>query len=199
MTIYKLYVMTHNLTGLKYLGFTTKDLNKYFGSGIYWTHHLKIHGYDINRELLCECTTKAELKQKGLYYSNIWNIVEEIDSSGKKTWANLKPEEGDGGNGKKYMTDPLIKAKHLSKINSPNIKEKHRNAMIAVHARRNPNISEKIRKKLADPTIYRFYHVTGIVEDCTRSELIRKYKLPSGHISNMIHERHRIVKGWRIA
>jgi hypothetical protein len=41
MTIY-LYVKTHNNTGMKYLGKTTKpDPHKYPGSGKRWTRHLK--------------------------------------------------------------------------------------------------------------------------------------------------------------
>jgi hypothetical protein len=92
MTIYNLYVKTHNKTGLKYLGQTTKkDPHKYPGSGKYWTAHLNKHGYDYTTEVLHECQSKEELKEQGLHYSNIWNVVESAE------WANLKPESGDGG------------------------------------------------------------------------------------------------------
>jgi hypothetical protein len=91
MTIYKLYVKTHNKTGLNYLGTTTKeDPHKYPGSGTYWGRHLKVHGYDYTTEILHECQSKHELKEQGLYYSNMWNIVENNE------WANLIPESGDG-------------------------------------------------------------------------------------------------------
>jgi hypothetical protein len=91
MTIY-LYVKTHNKTGLKYLGQTSsKDPHKYTGSGVYWKAHLKKHGYDYTTEILKECQTKQEIKELGLYYSNLWNIIESSD------WANLKVEQGDGG------------------------------------------------------------------------------------------------------
>lgn len=98
MTIYYLYIKTHNKTGLKYLGYTKrKDTHKYKGSGEYWTKHLNEHGYDVTTEILKECSTKDEIKHWGLYYSNMWNIVVAKNEQGDKIWANLRPEEGDGG------------------------------------------------------------------------------------------------------
>lgn len=48
MTIY-LYVKTHNITGKKYLGKTTRDdYHEYPGSGKIWKKHLKKHGYDYS-------------------------------------------------------------------------------------------------------------------------------------------------------
>lgn len=91
MTIY-LYVKTHTKTGLKYLGMTSsKDPHLYSGSGIYWKNHLQKHGYDYTTEILRECKNKDEIKEWGLYYSKLWNIVE------SKDWANLKEEQGNGG------------------------------------------------------------------------------------------------------
>jgi hypothetical protein len=94
MNIY-LYKKTHNKTGLQYLGKTTNtDPHKYPGSGIRWTRHLNKHGYDYTTEILFETTSKEELKEKGLYYSELWNIVDSDD------WANLRVENGDGGSDK---------------------------------------------------------------------------------------------------
>lgn len=91
MSIY-LYVKTHNLTNLKYLGQTTSsDPHRYTGSGIYWKSHLKKHGSDYRTEILRICETKEEVKEWGLFYSKLWNVVESED------WANLKVEQGDGG------------------------------------------------------------------------------------------------------
>lgn len=91
MTIY-LYVKTHNKTGLKYLGQTaSKNPHQYSGSGVYWKLHLEKHGYDYTTEILKECQTKEEVKELGLYYSNLWNIAESDE------WANLKVEQGYGG------------------------------------------------------------------------------------------------------
>ena len=97
MTIY-LYKKTHNKTGLKYLGKTSSsDPREYKGSGTRWTNHIKVHGYDVTTEILKECSSNEEVKEWGLYYSELWNIVEERDDAGKKTWANLRLETGDGG------------------------------------------------------------------------------------------------------
>lgn len=91
MTIY-LYVKTHNVTGLKYLGQTSSnDPYKYQGSGKYWRLHLKKHGNNVTTEILKECESKADIKEWGIYYSKLWNVVE------SEQWANLKEECGDGG------------------------------------------------------------------------------------------------------
>lgn len=90
MTIY-LYKKTHNKTGLNYLGKTTQDPFTYKGSGKRWGNHINKHGYDVTTEILRECQTNEEVKEWGLYYSALWNIVE------SREWANLKEEYGDGG------------------------------------------------------------------------------------------------------
>lgn len=92
MTIYTLYVKTHNKTGLKYLGTTTaKDPHKYQGSGVDWKLHIKEHGYDCTTEVIRECQTKDERNQWGLHYSILWDVVKNND------WANKIPETGAGG------------------------------------------------------------------------------------------------------
>ena len=91
MTIY-LYVKIHNITGLKYLGKTSNtNPTKYKGSGTVWIRHLKKYGSDVSTTILRECKDNKEVKYWGKYYSTLWNVV---DDPG---WANLKPEEGDGG------------------------------------------------------------------------------------------------------
>jgi len=89
-TIY-LYLKTHNKTGLKYLGKTVQDPYTYKGSGNIWKKHINKHGYDVTTEILLETKDNDELREVGLKYSELWNIVE------SKSFANLKPEEGDGG------------------------------------------------------------------------------------------------------
>lgn len=92
MSIYYLYVKTHNKTGLKYLGYTaSQDPHKYPGSGKYWRYHLEKHGYDYTTTILKECQHPAMIKFWGEHYSDFWNVVESDE------WANLKPESGDGG------------------------------------------------------------------------------------------------------
>ena len=89
-TIY-LYLKTHNKTGLKYLGKTTQDPFKYRGSGKRWSNHINHHGYDVTTEILFQSTDTIAIKERGIYYSNLWHIVESNE------FANLKIEEGDGG------------------------------------------------------------------------------------------------------
>lgn len=87
-----LYKKTHKITGLQYLGKTiARDPYAYPGSGVYWTRHLEIHGNDVETEILRECSSEEELKEWGVYYSKLWNVVE------SDQWANLTEEAGPGG------------------------------------------------------------------------------------------------------
>lgn len=104
MNIY-LYKKTHNITGLNYLGKTVQDPYKYSGSGKYWKNHIKKHGNDVTTVILKECQDPDELKTWGIYYSELWNVVESDD------WANIKPENGDGGD--TSLTPNYLKKKHL--------------------------------------------------------------------------------------
>lgn len=113
MNIYSLYKKTHNITGLSYLGFTKQDPFAYKGSGTYWQSHIKKHGYDVTTKILFQTTSKDEIKEKGLYYSNLWKIVESSD------WANLREENGYGGKTStsfKKNTIPHNKGKKCSYI-----------------------------------------------------------------------------------
>lgn len=115
-----LYVKTHNKTGLKYLGKTTKkDPHKYLGSGTYWKAHLAIHGNDYNTIILKECQSKEELVEWGKYYSKLWNVAESAE------WANLKDEEGDGGFCSNSVT-PEANAKRSNTLRGRTITEEHR-------------------------------------------------------------------------
>lgn len=78
--------------GLKYLGQTTCNPITYPGSGKVWKRHLKKHGFifkDIKTTILLKTNSREELKKIGMYYSELWNIVE------SKEWANLIPESGE--------------------------------------------------------------------------------------------------------
>jgi hypothetical protein len=52
---------------------------------------LNVHGTDIETIILQECKSIDEAKEVGLYYSNLWNVVED------DKFANLIPEYGQGG------------------------------------------------------------------------------------------------------
>jgi len=85
-------VKTHSVTGLKYLCQTRrKDPIKYTGSGKHWRLHLKKHGYTFTTEIIGTYATKEELKIAGVAYSLLHNVVS------SSAWANLRVEDGDGG------------------------------------------------------------------------------------------------------
>lgn len=96
--MYYLMIKTHNKTGFKYLCQTRrKDPHAYLGSGTHWKLHLKTHGADITTEVIGQYEDKAMLKEAGIYYSNLHNVVE------SEEWANLRIEDGDGGDTSKTV------------------------------------------------------------------------------------------------
>lgn len=115
-----LYVKTHQLTGLKYLGKTiSKDPYAYKGSGKVWRSHCKKYGYIYNTEILFQSDNKDCIREKGIYYSQLWNIVE------SKEWANLKQEECDGGYCSNSIT-PEANAKRSASLKGRVITDEHR-------------------------------------------------------------------------
>ena len=96
-----LYIKQHKITGLLYLGITTGNeqylLERYNGSGEYWKRHIKKHGKQIDTIWYCLFTEKDELVKCALLCSELWNIVNAKNDSGKKLWANEKPENGTSG------------------------------------------------------------------------------------------------------
>lgn len=83
-----LYLKTHNKTGLKYLGQTTKDPFKYLGSGKYWKSHIIKHGNDIHTKILFESTDLEKFKEACRAFSIELNVVEDDN------YANLVEEVG---------------------------------------------------------------------------------------------------------
>jgi hypothetical protein len=122
MTIY-LYVKTHNKTGLKYLGKTTKDPHTYLGSGVDWKFHLKEHGKDHTTEIIRECQTNQELNQWGRHYSDLWNVAASSE------WANRIPETGGGQCGPEAAKK--ISAKLKGRKKPPRTKEHTENLSAA--------------------------------------------------------------------
>ena len=86
-----LYIKQHKITGLKYLGKTTRNPYKYKGSGTYWKNHLKKHGNLINTTWTKLFYDIDELVKVSLILSNILNIIE------SKNWANMRLEDGLSG------------------------------------------------------------------------------------------------------
>ena len=137
MTIY-LYVKTHNKTGLKYLGKTTKDPYTYLGSGVDWKIHLKEYGKPHSTQVIRECQTNQELNKWGRYYSNLWNVSESLD------WANRIPETG-GGNCRPESAKK-ISDKLKGRKKSPRTKEHIENQAATMRGRPNPKTAEGLRK-----------------------------------------------------
>ena len=73
--IQKLYHFTHNITGKKYLGQTTRDLNVYKGSSKGWLEHLEQYGNDYEIEILFESYDQARFIDVCKYYSNKFQIL----------------------------------------------------------------------------------------------------------------------------
>lgn len=172
MTTFFLYKKTHLVTGLKYLGKTTKaDPKKYKGSGVYWTAHCKKYGYDVSTEILKECSSLEELRQWGMHYSKLWNVVESSE------WANLCEENGSGGN---TLVTKLKDSTYLKECQ-----------MRAAVARQSAP---------TDKTLYTFKHKDGRTEISTRIDMIKKYGLPSQTVHSLIHgiKRVKSVVGWTI-
>lgn len=124
MTIYYLYVKTHKITGLKYLGQTKQDPYHYIGSGTDWSSHLRIHGRTVHTEILLRTDSIDERNAWGRYYSTLWNIVGAPDDFGNKIWANRIIEAGCGPGRKSGFitsanTRELLSRKAAGRINSP--------------------------------------------------------------------------------
>jgi DNA-binding transcriptional regulator YiaG len=86
-----LYVKTHTITGLKYLGQTSShDPYKYKGSGVYWRRHLRVHGPHFTTQILLASEDPNDIKETGMFFSGLWGIVD------SREWANLMEEKGNG-------------------------------------------------------------------------------------------------------
>ena len=94
--MYYLMIKEIEQTGLKYLCKRKHykdpaDHLKYKGSGKLWRRTLNAHPEYTIKTTVLGLYDKNDLAKYGLYYSNLYNIVE------SKEWANLMPEVGDGG------------------------------------------------------------------------------------------------------
>jgi hypothetical protein len=216
-----LYKKTHRVTGLKYLGMTTKnDPYKYLGSGTYWRRHLDKHGNDIDTEILLITKDIEELRQVGLHYSTIWDVVKSNE------WANLKEESGDGFtsefNKKKWEDDEYrdmmtmirqeqwnddLKAKRSELTHKQMADPEMRKTWLAGNRARwdDPLYVKKISEQRQgrgnnrfDKTIYHFVHNSGIDEKCTRYDLYTKYDLLSDKVCELVNGNRKTHKGWKI-
>lgn len=90
MTTY-LYIKEHSITGLRYFGKTIrKDVEKYLGSGIVWSRHIKKYGKDYVKTIWVSepFTDESKLVEFATFMS------EELDIVNSNKWANLVIENG---------------------------------------------------------------------------------------------------------
>lgn len=148
--MYYLYLKIHDITRLRYLGYTTKNPNKYSGSGTYWKRHLNKHGYNISTTILLKTEDYNKIVRRGKYFSKIWNVVE------SEYWANLKEEAGIGGtwkglhgpNNPMYGTkrpEYVIQALRKSRIGKKNTKLSDLNK-----SRKGIPRTEEVKKKISE-------------------------------------------------
>jgi len=105
--MYYLYVKTHKVTGLKYLGWTTQsDPNKSTGAGVLWLAHIRTHGNTCTTEVIDQCSRRAELDRLIKLYVDKWGV------DGSLQWANLVV--GNQTNGRRmHNRDKVVKLNAL--------------------------------------------------------------------------------------
>lgn len=88
-----LYVKTHNVTGLKYIGKTTQinNIHTYRGSGPAWRKHLKQHGNNYTTELLGIWQDEDRIRKYAKEFCIKNNVVKSA------AWANQRLESVIGG------------------------------------------------------------------------------------------------------
>ena len=151
MTIYSefqptyLYIKEHRITGMRYLGKTTKaDPDAYLGSGTYWRRHLRKYGKEhvvtVWKQLF---TNREELIRTATQLS------EEHDVANSEGWANLNPENGLDG----VPCGITFSEEHKSKISKAlrgrEFSSEHR-ASLSSRLRGNPKLIGKSRPDVAE-------------------------------------------------
>lgn len=204
MIIYFLYVKTHKITGLKYLGQTKQNPNTYLGSGKVWKKHLKEHGSDVDTVILFHSTDKTEVVRLGRFYSKLWNIVASDE------WANIIVESGGGGvpGQNHYTKNPG----YISKILGDN-HPKRRPGYIAPdlgdrHPMRQKNVIKKFKGDNNYQTkpefkynsqIYSWKNKnTGECVTMTHLSFYRKFNLRSSNVVRVIKGQAKSVSGWEL-
>jgi hypothetical protein len=102
MKIIRLLIKEHCITGYRYLCKTTRlNWEKYPGSGLLWKRHLVKYGRQFSTTLLFETGDVSEFRRVALHHSERLNVTSD------PSWANMRPEEGDGGGtatGRRWIT-----------------------------------------------------------------------------------------------
>lgn len=131
--MFRIYVKTHNKTGLKYLGVTTQDVNTYKGCGVAWRKHLSEHGNDVSTEVLLETMDELELERMARHYSATFDIVK------SPLWANIAVENSLSGKASKHK-----EKKNSSFYRSTEQKEAISRGVRAANARKKIPLAERL-------------------------------------------------------
>lgn len=139
--MYYLCIKTHNKTGLKYLC-QTKQKNpfKYLGSGVRWKNHLRIHGIDISTEIVGKFKSKKLLVEAGRKLSKKYNVVK------SRKWANLRDEEGDGGDTSKHIDYKAMKPMPRGLWKRPDLTSYNQTR---INPNKNKKLSKSTKKKMS--------------------------------------------------
>ena len=165
-----IYIKRHKISGLKYLGKTTKsNVESYKGSGVYWKKHLKKYGVEHVETLW----VSEPFYDKNLLVEFSTFLSDFLDVQNSEEWANLIIENGldgapkgvnnsgplgekNGMFGKTKEKNPFYGRKH-----SVELKEKWRNMRLGEN---NPNFGgkswtkesiEKLRKPKSNKENYK--------------------------------------------
>lgn len=224
MTIYSLYIKTHKITGLKYLGQTKQDPLVYPGSGVDWTEHIIKNGYNVETEILFQGDNVEERNYWGRYYSNYYKVVTAQDDFGNKIWANRIPETGGGpggiknrSRGEKFKQKMLIQNKGKNNpmygtiwINNGVENKKIRGTIPEGWTRGrifsreheikfNKRSQEGVNNSRFNKTVYCFENIETLERVYSTSyEFAIKYFISTIGIRELIRKNKTSYKGWRI-
>ena len=199
MTIYYLYVKTHKITGLKYLGQTTRNPQRYRGSGVDWTKHLTEFGAAHSTEVIKECSSRKELTFWGRHYSLKWNIVAGMDDFGNKIWANRIPESGGGENFNRREDGTSIQTDKVKAGIHPWMRRPDGSSLSSDRIANGTShfLKRGLEHHSADHTLYTFINMrSGEKVTMAQRDFINKYKVNQGNLNSMIHNKKKSVKGW---
>ena len=189
---YYLYQKTHLVTGLKYLGWTKNDPYKYQGSGTRWTAHCDKHGWDHHTRILFESESKVAVRAMGKILSYRWDVVK------SKQWANLVPEQGQGGNlpaehcehcGEDYPYQVYAQYHGKYCLNNPNAVKKKKKAAYTYKRLQIRYVSCLNCLSVTDAANYEKYHNHGQCEERRTNKNRFKWDCADCGIKLAKHER----------
>lgn len=152
--IQKLYHFTHNITGKKYLGQTTRDLNVYNGSSKSWLEHLEKYGNDYSTDILFESDDQKRFKEVCKHYSEKFDIINNPD------YFNLVAEYGGSLGGK---ANPSYKTgKYVGRLDDPELykkldRQKHAETWEAKRKHTHPRMNFYYHKRMGNKQRAEYY------------------------------------------